>query len=140
MKAYISVSFSHRQRLEPVIKLISSALLRRDITPIVFVDEYQFRKEEENAMMQQALFNIDACDMLIAETSEKAIGIGVEAGYARAKGKWIIYLRHLEAEHSTTVAGISHYCLVYKNTEDLQEQLEETLQKVLTSPSTNGRT
>lgn len=137
MTAYISLSYSHRNRLEPIVQVIRSTLQQQGITPFVFVDNYHFAREEETAMMQQALADIDACDLFVAETSDKAIGIGVEAGYARARGKQVLYLRHHEAEHSTTVAGISHHCLVYKNAADLQQQLGETLQKVVSSLSTN---
>jgi nucleoside 2-deoxyribosyltransferase len=66
---------------------------------------------------------IDACDILIAETSEKSIGIGVEAGFARAKGKVVIYMRQHDREHSTTVAGISDFQLIYKDNLDLKQQL-----------------
>jgi len=38
-----------------------------------------------------------------------SIGIGVEAEYAAAKNKPSVYLRSLEGEHSTTVAGISNW-------------------------------
>lgn len=74
-------------------------------------------------MMQQALHEIDRCDMLIAETSVKGIGIGVEAGYAKAKGIPVIYMRNKNTEHSTTVSGISDYQLIYTDANDLAEQL-----------------
>ena len=70
---------------------------------------------------------IDRCDLLIAETSEKGIGIGIEVGYARAKGKPVIYCRHQEAEHSTTVSGMSDFQLVYQDTEDLKTKLNTIL-------------
>ena len=74
-------------------------------------------------MMQQAMRDIDHCDVLIAETSHKGIGIGIEVGYAKAKGKPVIYLRHQDAEHSTTVSGISDFQIAYSDTNDLQKQL-----------------
>jgi 2'-deoxynucleoside 5'-phosphate N-hydrolase len=41
-------------------------------------------------MMAQAFLDIGQSDFLIAETSDKGIGIGIEVGYARAKQKPII--------------------------------------------------
>ena len=38
--------------------------------------------------------DIDNSDILIAEVSEKAIGVGIEVGYAKAKGKPIIYIKN----------------------------------------------
>ena len=82
-------------------------------------------------MMNQAMIDIDKCDMLIAETSEKGIGIGIEVGYARAKNKPIVYLRNACVKHSTTVSGISSYQIVYNNINDLQEQLAIVLAQLV---------
>lgn len=85
-------------------------------------------------MMQQAMASIDDCDLLIAETSEKAIGIGIEVGYAIAKGKQVIYIRNKNAEHSTTVSGTSDFQIVYDDANDLEQQLNSVLNKI-TNPS-----
>lgn len=131
MKAYISVSYKNRQSLEAVINAITTTLKALNITPLVFVDEYSFTAENENQMMLQALADIDACDFLIAETSYKAIGIGVEAGYAKAKGKPIIYLRHAGAAHSTTVSGVSNHHIIYSDAADLEKQLTAAISKCI---------
>jgi nucleoside 2-deoxyribosyltransferase len=127
MKAYISVSYSKKKEAAEPLLAIVEALQQKGITPFVFVEQYTFDPTEERKMMQQAMLDIDACDLLIAETSEKAIGIGVEVGYAKAKNKPVIYVRHQMAEHSTTVAGISDYQIFYTNAIDLKKQLETVL-------------
>ena len=81
-------------------------------------------------MMKEALKRLDECDLLIAETSDKAIGIGVEAGYAKAKGIPVIYLRREDAEHSTTVAGISDVQIIYHDINDLSDQLHRTIRTI----------
>jgi len=83
-------------------------------------------------MMKQAMKEIDSCDLLIAETSEKGIGIGVEVGYAKARDKPIIYVRKKEAEHSTTVSGISDFQIIYSNIDDLKLQLSDIIGKLCT--------
>lgn len=123
MKAYIAVSFSHRKLMDNEITAIRETLQAFTITPFVFVDCYNFNASQEEAMMKQAMLDIDSSDILIAEISQKAIGVGVEVGYAKAKGRKIIYLRKSDAEHSTTIAGISDFKIVYANTNDLQKQL-----------------
>ena len=90
MKAYISISYSKRKQLEKEVQAIKNALQKFEISAFVFVDEHQFSASEEEKLMNQAMKDIDECDFLIAETSEKAIGIGVEVGYAKAKNKPII--------------------------------------------------
>ena len=128
MRAYISVSFSGRQQLEKEVATIKAALSANGVKSLVFVDLYRFTPEEEVAMMRAALEEIDQCDMLVAETSEKGIGIGIEAGYAKAKGKPVIYVRSAHAEHSTTVSGLSDYRIIYEDAADLAVQISEVVQ------------
>jgi len=131
MKAYISVSFRNRRSVDKELTAIAGTLNEHDIASFIFVDNYKFEATHEQQMMQQAMNDIDKCDILIAETSDKAIGIGVEAGYAKAKGKTIIYVRQINAEHSTTVSGISDFQIVYDNTSDLKRQLVVVTKKIL---------
>jgi chorismate mutase len=60
-------------------------LIRFEIEPFIFIDMYNFKQHQEQQMMNQAMQDIDSCDILIAETSEKRIGIGIEVGFAKAK-------------------------------------------------------
>jgi 2'-deoxynucleoside 5'-phosphate N-hydrolase len=125
MQAYIAVSYSKRKFLTEELKIIKQILGQCNIDPFVFADTYNFKPAREKQMMQQAFAAIDACDLLIAETSDKAIGIGIEVGYAKAKGKSIIYLRNNAAEHSTTVSGASDYKIVYNDVLDLSNKLKK---------------
>lgn len=132
MKAYISVSFSKRKLLDKEITAIVDILNVFKISAFVFVDNYKFNITQEREMMQQAMTDIYNCNILIAETSNKGIGIGIEVGYAKAKGKPIIYLRQKDAEHSTTVSGISDFQIIYDDVNDLREQLAEILNRIMT--------
>lgn len=125
--AYISVSYSKRHLLNEELLVIAEALDLYGITPFVFVDNYQFNKDQERVMMEHAFAHIDKADIVIAETSDKAIGIGVEVGYAKAKGKTIVYVRHIDAPHSTTVGGTSDFQIIFKNTNDLALQMKNVL-------------
>jgi 2'-deoxynucleoside 5'-phosphate N-hydrolase len=129
MRAYISVSFSKRKSIDKEITAIVDTLNAFKISSFVFVDSYKFDLTQERAMMQQAMVDIDNCDILIAETSDKGIGIGIEVGYAKAKGKTVIYLRQKDTEHSTTVSGISDFQIVYVDTVDLKKQLADIIEK-----------
>lgn len=121
--AYIAISYSKRNELAEELTAIREALLASGIKPFVFTEQFQFSPLQEKEMMQEAMRQIDAADLLIAETSDKAIGIGIEAGYAKAKGKPVIYLRNTKADHSSTLSGISDYAVIYNSTEDLKKQL-----------------
>jgi nucleoside 2-deoxyribosyltransferase len=125
--AYISVSFRKKEVLRKELNAITDTLNCFKIQPLVFVDSYLFSPAQEKQMMQQAMNDIDGCDLLIAETSDKGIGIGIEVGYAKARNKPVIYVRHSSAEHSTTVSGISDFQIVYVDADDLKKQLSGVL-------------
>lgn len=127
MKAYISISFNQRKDTEMVVAAIRSALKELKIEPFVFVDDYRFSPAEEKAMMEQCMNDIDRCDLLVAEFSDKAIGVGIEIGYAKAKNKPVLYLRHKSAKHSTTASGLSDYAIIYENEEMLRLELKNAL-------------
>ena len=131
MTAYISVSYSKRKSANKKLNAMIDTLNGFKIAPFIFVDHYGFDPTQEREMMQQAMADIDRCDLLIAETSDKGIGIGIEAGYAKAKGKPVIYVRQKDAEHSTTVSGISDFQIVYADLNDLQNQLNNVINKVV---------
>jgi 2'-deoxynucleoside 5'-phosphate N-hydrolase len=130
MRAFISTSFSQRAKREKEIAAVKEVLIRSGVSSWVFVDEYIFGPTAEKQMMQQAMADINQCDILIADAAEKAIGIGVEAGYAKAKGKTVVYLRPREAEHSATVSGISDFQIIYMDLTDLETQLAGILEKI----------
>ncbi|WP_410221003.1 nucleoside 2-deoxyribosyltransferase [Pedobacter sp.] len=132
MRAYISVSFSKRKSMDTEITAIVHTLKKFGIESIVFVDQYLFHSDQEAQMMAQAMADIDSCNLLIAETSEKGIGIGIEVGYAKAKGKPIIYMRKANAEHSTTVSGIADFRIIYTDAGDLEKQLAQTVNTLST--------
>ncbi len=138
MKAYISVSYTKRKELTNEIISLKKVLSQNKIDSIVFVDEYAFSAIEETEMMETAMKEIDHCDFLIAETSDKGIGICIEAGYAKAKNKPIIYMRKIAAEHSTTLAGLSDFKIIYTDTRDLEYKVLNVIE-ILQNRSLNLR-
>lgn len=122
-RAYLAISYAGRHRLADELEIICRTLTAGNIVPFVFVDHFTFQPEEESAMMQQAMKEIEQSDILIAAASEKAIGIGIEAGYAKAKGKPVIYIRNEAAPHSTTLAGLSDDRIIYATFTDLANKL-----------------
>lgn len=128
-RAYLAISLDHRPHLESVIQTLQSCLQKISIELFVFVDHYHFDSNDEVKMMETAMLEIDRSDLLIAEVSVKAIGVGLEAGYAAAKNKPVWYLRNQNAPHSSTVSGIATERIFYLNEQDLADQLAGILQK-----------
>jgi nucleoside 2-deoxyribosyltransferase len=128
MQAYIAVSFNNRPAMENEIQILCEVLLSFNINPFVFVDHYHFTVQQEKEMMVEAFKKIDESDLFIAELTHKAIGVGIEAGYAAAKNKPLIYVRQFDADHSTTIAGISSQQIFYKAGDDLKSSLIKYLE------------
>jgi nucleoside 2-deoxyribosyltransferase len=116
--------------MDKEIAAIMDTLIEFKIAPFIFVDHYKFDLSEERQMMQKAMAEMDKCDLLLAETSEKGIGIGIEVGYATAKGKPVIYLRQQDAEHSSTVSGISDFQIIYLDIIELKKKLADILREI----------
>ncbi len=53
--------------------------------------------------------------------------IGIEVGYTTALQKPVLYVRHADAEHATTMGGLADVTIVYTDTDDLRRKLDRTL-------------
>jgi len=126
-RAYLAISLSLRPALDSIVKTLHQVLAEHGIELFVFVDHYQFSPLQEKEMMQQAFLEIDRCKLLIAECSEKAIGVGIEAGYALGKAKRVWYLRPHTAPHSTTLASAAYKSIIYHDIADLTDQIRKEL-------------
>lgn len=118
-KAYLSIGFQSRALRSEETGAIRSALAEAGYTVFIFVDTYRFSADEEKQMMAAAFREILDADLLIAETSEKAIGVGIEIGYAAALNKPVLYLRSATAEHSTTASGAAGFSIIYRDAAEL---------------------
>lgn len=125
--AFVSISYAHKNEMAAELDAIRAALAAVGIRAHVFVDAYTFTPDQQREMMAATAADLRAADLLIAEVTHKAIGVGIEVGYAAALGKPVIYLRRAESEPSTTVGGLAACALVYRSPDDLREQLAAAL-------------
>ncbi len=126
MKAYIGISYAHRFDMSSILDAIQEVCFEIGIVPLVYVRK-QSNSASEMDMMADALEELRSSELLIVEVSQKAIGIGIEVGYAKALGKMIIYVHSESAERSTTVGGIADAEVTYRTTGDLRQKLLTTL-------------
>jgi nucleoside 2-deoxyribosyltransferase len=122
-KAYLSIGFQSRSSRSEETETLRSVLAEAGYALFVFVDTYHFSADEEKQMMTAAFREIRDADLLIAEVSEKAIGVGIEIGYAAALNKPVLYLRQTEAEHSTTASGAAGVSIIYRDVAELSALL-----------------
>ena len=70
-------------------------------------------------IMRETFAKIDSVDLVVIDVSEKGIGLGIEAGYARAKGKELIVTARKGTEVSTTISGIADQVIDYESISDI---------------------
>lgn len=129
-KAYLAISYSSRKLFDKEVQSLIELCKMNDIELLSFVDKYNFKENEEKEMMETAFLEIDKSDFLIAELTTKSIGVGIEIGYACAKGKPIIYLCKKDSEYSMTASGSSTYNIEYENETDLMELMKTLLKRL----------
>lgn len=126
-KGYLAISYLNRSLFNNEIESLKKLFKKNNLELLVFVDKYNFNANQEKEMMETAFNEIDNVDLLIAELTTKSIGVGIEIGYAFAKGIPIIYLRKKNTEFSTTASGSSTYIVEYETEFDLNKSMEKLL-------------
>ena len=126
--AFIAISYKHHKRMRHVLDTIRQQVSDHGYDAFVFVEHYDFQPDQTKLMMQKSTHHIRECDLFIAELTHKAVGVGIEAGFAHACGKPIIYIRQVDADVSTTLSGISTAFLHYKNPHELAIKLQHLFQ------------
>ncbi len=115
-KAYIAIKYhpdnSNRERIEA----ISAALERCGWQTMCIVRDVEKWGQVEfspQELMQRTFDEIDASHIIVIDLTEKGVGVGIEAGYARARGLPIITIAQTGSDISTTLRGISRRVLFY---------------------------
>ena len=128
-RIFVSLSYDNRSNLSEQIEVMKAVAHEFGYDLFVFVDAYDFPADAMNEMMETAFCEIRSSDVVIAEVTRKAIGVGIEIGYARGIGKPIIYMRHKDASYSTTAAGTATFEVMYGDVLDLADKLTALIQE-----------
>ncbi len=121
MKVFVAVKFD-KEGGEDRISTIKSCLKERGQEPSFFVEKGEYTNKKE--MMKDVVEEIKNSEALLADISEGAVGVSIEAGIAYALGK-PVYVVHKEGSRiSSTMRGISRNILEYKDARDIPLVLE----------------
>jgi nucleoside 2-deoxyribosyltransferase len=132
MRIFLSIKFTpeddNRKQIEEIVSAIEASgvevfCFRRDMEQW---GDVMFRAEE---MMELTFREIDKSDVLVADVSDWPIGVGVEAGYAFAKGKPIICVCQRQKRLATTVTGIAPDVIRYTDAQSLGREINSILKK-----------
>ena len=116
MKAFLSIKYFADHRNKNRIQAISSALKQNGIDSVCIardVEKWGAVTFEPAELMARTFQEIDSCDRVVVDLTEKGVGIGIEAGYAHAKQIPIITIACQGAHISETLRGISRYVFLY---------------------------
>lgn len=110
-RIYFAASYSHKAEFFPLYKALKSA----GFTVVAPIFDYQSKTNiNYKTLMNHAFNTIGGSNLLVADCSYKEIGIGIEAGYAKAQNIPIFYLQLKGTPLSTTVYGTCTKHLVYE--------------------------
>ena len=121
-RAYFGIKYHEDNRNRDEIDSLSAALRNDGIETICIVrdvekwGDVQLSSQE---LMKITFDEIDKSDFVIMEMTEKGVGLGIEAGYATAKGKPVIVLTKEVQTLSNTMQGIANAVIQYSQPEDI---------------------
>lgn len=124
--AYIACSYQNRVQYQPLVESIKTLLLARDYKVHVPVfDLSTIELHDYQTIMNESFKLLQGSTLLVAEASEKNVGVGIEVGYAKALKIPTIYLQQEHAEISTTIKGTVSSHITYSSSDDATRQLSE---------------
>lgn len=124
-KIFFSYSFANRNSYEDFHKEMKKYFQSKGVEIFAFVFDFQ-DPLDDHILMTAALNEIDKSDMVLVELSNKSVGVGLEAGYAKAKGKIIGYLYKNGSDLQQTVNGIADYLIPYDLSGDVISWFEKS--------------
>jgi len=128
MKIYLAIKFHEDLSNRKLIEKISESLVSLGNEVAVMARDYEkwsevkFSPEE----LVKLTFKItEESDILLVEFSEKGVGLGIEAGYAYAKGIPIVVIAKYGSDISETMKGIAKEVIFYEKIEEIGEKIKK---------------
>jgi nucleoside 2-deoxyribosyltransferase len=124
MKAYLAIKYHPDNQNREHIQSISAALEKPGFETVCVARDVErwgqvhFTPAE---LMQRSFTEIETSDVVVIELTEKGVGVGIEAGYAYAKGIPIVTIARKGADISATLQGISHKLFLYDDFDELAQ-------------------
>ena len=129
-KVYLGIKFHADYRNRDKIEGISRALEAggyRCLCVVRDLENWGETRFEAGELMQKTFAMIDACAAVVIDLSEKGVGLGIEAGYAHARGIPVVVVAEAGADISDTLRGIAARVISYGEPSELDSFLPNPL-------------
>lgn len=121
MKIFLSIKYHADHHNRQLIERLTHHLRPHDVRCIMRdVERWGATLFAPPELMRRTFAEIDACEQVLVELSEKGVGIGLEAGYAYAKGKSITVIAQHGCDISETLRGIAQQVVWYEDVMELK--------------------
>lgn len=121
MKIYLGIKFypdmSNRRLIETLLGRLEQAGHKTSCA-VRDLEDWGSLAVSASELMTRSFTLIENSDWVLLEVSEKGMGLGIEAGFAFAKGIPVLAVSQ-QADFSTTLQGIAHQTLRYQNIEQI---------------------
>jgi len=127
MKIFVDIKFhddsSNKELIEEIVNIVENDS-NKVISMARDYENWGKVKLEPKKLMKITFEEINKADMLLVEFSEKGVGLGIEAGYAYAKGIPIIVIAKTGSDISNTIRGIAKEVVFYKDIKGIKNKLK----------------
>lgn len=124
MKAYLAIKYHEDNQNRELIQAISTALAQAGFETICIIRDVEAWGQihlPPAELMRRSFAEMDDSDLVVVELTEKGVGVGIEAGYAYAKGIPMITIARKGSDISTTLQGISQKLFLYDDMDELAQ-------------------
>ena len=128
MRIFLSIKFwgegdlRNQKDVRKIINIIDS-LGHETFCIVEHAENWGEKSFSPEQLMKMTFSEIEISDLLIANVAHWPIGVGVEVGYAAAKGIPIICICPQDMKLANTVAGVAETVIRYSNYPDLRKKL-----------------
>jgi len=116
MRAYLGIKYHADRANRPLIEALCSALAAAGWETAVVardIEQWGAFSLAPGDLMRATFALIESCDLAVIDLSEKGVGVGIEAGYAHARGIPVVTVARRSADISETLRGISRAVHAY---------------------------
>ncbi len=124
MKVYLAIKYHADNANRPRIEGISAALETCGFETVCIARDVECWGQvqlDPAELMARSFAELDGCDVVVVDISEKGVGVGIEAGYAYAKRIPVLTIAARGADVPTTLRGISREVFQYRHFDELVE-------------------